>query len=273
MIQRNTHNTPTLSVSVGFRQSGAVLIVVLLVLILIMIAGAIAVRQSNTDLRLATADQVDKVMFQANDAAFMKVEKEDRTLSARARSADTLKEYMTHPQREGHQITLCVRPRATRLFNILQVSERNKDGDLLAGRTGGFCNPASSDDYVSEGRVISQMTFVRPINNIDAGVFDQEVAGTFSNDFEKPTGGVGSPIQCVEFTGYVTSVIPALSDAPLGDASTPVTDTSTIAGCLKQPVTGTNNIDTCLTNLGVPFHTHEQVYLNQQVGIRCLSGK
>ena len=112
-------------------QSGAVLIVVLFTLILIMIVGAIAIKQSTTDLKVATADQVNKLLFQANDAALMKVEKEDRILSDRRESMDTLKGYMSSSQREGHEVSFCVRPRSTKLFSILEISERNKNDELL----------------------------------------------------------------------------------------------------------------------------------------------
>ena len=243
-------------------QSGAVLIVVLLVLVLIMIVGAIAVRQSTTDLKVATADQVNKLLFQANDAALMKVEKEDRILSARRESADTLKGYMSSSQREGHQVSFCVRPRSSKLFSILEISERNEDGGSLANRNNGYCDPDKSDDYVSEGRVMTQMTFVRPIATDDEGILNREVVGTYSNNFDKPENGSNTTIECTTFVGYVTSVIPALSQEPM----------SAIASCLAKPRTGADTVDSCLTALSVPFQTQQQTYLNQPVGIDCISG-
>lgn len=243
-------------------QSGAVLIVVLFVLILIMIVGTIAVRQSTTDLKVATADQVNKLLFQANDAALMKVEKEDRILSERRESVDTLKGYMSSSQREGHQVSFCVRPRSTKLFSILEISELNKDNSLLTNRSNGYCDPNNDDDYVSEGRVITQMTFVRPIATDDEGILDREVEGTYSDNFDKPENGSNATIECTTFVGYVTSVIPALSQVPL----------SSVASCLKKPRTGADTIDSCLTALGVPFQTQQQTYLNQPVGVSCVSG-
>lgn len=262
-------SSPKITTTIS-NQSGAVLIVVLFTLILIMIVGAIAVRQSTTDLKVATADQVNKLLFQANDAALMKVEKEDRILSDRRESVDTLKGYMSSSQREGHQVNFCVRPRSTKLFSILEISELNKSNDLLANRNNGYCNPKDSDDYVSEGRVMTQMTFVRPLAKDDEGIFYKEVEGTLSNDFEKPETGSNVTIECTTFVGYVTSVIPALSKAPLGDASS--TDTTSIAGCLKKPRKGVDTVDSCLTALGVPFQTQQQTYLNQPVGVECISG-
>lgn len=261
MIKRPSTKYPK-TLAGACSQSGAVLIVVLFVLILIMIVGTIAVRQSTTDLKVATADQVSKLLFQANDAALMKVEKEDRILSARRESADTLKGYMSSSQREGHQVSFCVRPRSSKLFSILEISERNEDGGSLANRNNGYCDPNESDDYVSEGRVITQMTFVRPIATDDEGILNREVVGTFSDNFDKPENGSNTTIECTTFVGYVTSVIPALSQEPM----------SAIASCLKKPRTGSDTVDGCLTALGVPFQTQQQTYLNQPVGVDCISG-
>lgn len=266
-MESKTTSHPKLSIN-SYSQSGAVLIVVLLVLILIMIVGAIAVRQSTTDLKVATADQVNKLLFQANDAALLKVEKEDRILSTASRERnDTLKGYMSSSEREGHKVSFCVRPRSTKLFSILEISEVNNKNALLTAKNNGYCNPDNNDDYVSEGRVITQMTFVRPES---AGIFSQEGSGTSSNDVDPATTGVNAAIGCTTFVGYVTSIIPALSNAPLGNASS--NDTTTIAGCLKQPRTGDDTVDSCLAELGVPYQTQQQTYINQPVGVTCISG-
>ena len=255
--------------TISHNQSGAVLIVVLIVLVLILIVGAIAVRQSTTDLKVATADQVNKLLFQANDAAFLKVEKEDRILSADSREkSDTLKGYISSSAREGHKISFCVRPRSTKLFSILEISELNRNDALLTAKSNGYCNPSNDNDYVSEGRVITQMTFIRP--KIE-GIFTEEGSGSSSNDVEPATTGVNTAIGCTTFIGYVTSVIPALSSAPLGDASS--TGTTSIAGCFKQLRTGTNTVDTCLAALGVAYQTQQQTYINQPVGVKCISGE
>lgn len=249
-------------------QSGAALIVVLLVLVLILIVGAIAIRQSTTDLKVATADQVNKLLFQANDAALLKVEKEDRILSAASREqSDTLKGYMSSSAREGHKVSFCVKPRSTKLFSVLEISELDQNDALLANKNNGYCDPSDNDDYVSEGRVITQMTFVRPEV---PGIFTEEGSGSSSNDVEPATTGVNAAIGCTTFIGYVTSVIPALSSAPLGNASS--NDTTSIAGCLKKSRTGANTVDSCLTALSVPYQTQQQTYINQPVGVQCVSG-
>lgn len=255
-------NYPPSGIGLINPQSGVALIVVLFILILIMVIGAVAIRSSTTDLKVSTAAQVNKLLFQANDAAFMKVEKEDRILSTRRGRIDTLKGYMSSPQRLGHEVNFCVRPRSDRLFSITEMSERNADGNLLAGSNNkGYCDPSEPNDFVSEGRVITQMTFVRPQDNDDGRVFNREVVGTFSGDFTKPENTGSSPIECTKFVGYVTSIIPSLSTAT----------SSQILNCLKKPRTGSDTVDACLIDLDVPFQTQQQIYVNQPLGVECIS--
>ncbi|MGY8855961.1 MAG: pilus assembly PilX family protein, partial [Pseudomonadales bacterium] len=54
--------------SIASAQRGAVLIVVLLFLTLIILVGVIAVRNSSTDLKLATSDQINTVLLQSSDS-------------------------------------------------------------------------------------------------------------------------------------------------------------------------------------------------------------
>ena len=55
-------------------QQGAALIVVLLILILIMLVGTMAVRQSTTNLKVATSDQINTLLLQSADGANIQLE-------------------------------------------------------------------------------------------------------------------------------------------------------------------------------------------------------
>ena len=66
--QRHQHFTSPSS------QQGAVLIVVLLFLVLIILGGVIAVKQSTTDLKLATSDQINALLLQSADNANQNIE-------------------------------------------------------------------------------------------------------------------------------------------------------------------------------------------------------
>lgn len=258
------NHTPFHTSRIQNKQSGATLIIVLIVLVLIITIGTVAIRRSTTDLKIATAAQVNDILFQSNDAAFLKVEKEDRRLGKSAAIVD-LNVYISDPERAGHSVTFCARPRNNSLFNITMISERNKDGGLLS--SAGYCDPSNDDDYINEGRAITQLTFVRPIEaDPEENILNQEQQGSSSNDREDAKlGSAGNPT-CVKFIGYATTLIPALSSAPLGNSTS--TDTTTISGCLKQATP--DLVDSCLTDLGVPFTTHEQHYLNQPVSTACI---
>jgi Tfp pilus assembly protein PilX len=79
MVHRYYSSSATgknINMNMTYRSSerGATLIVVLLFLVLIMLAGAIAVRQSNTNLKVATSDQINTVLLQSSDSANQKLE-------------------------------------------------------------------------------------------------------------------------------------------------------------------------------------------------------
>ena len=56
-------------------QQGVTLIVVLLFLMLITLVGIMAVKRSTTDLKVATADQVDTFLLNSSDSANKRIEK------------------------------------------------------------------------------------------------------------------------------------------------------------------------------------------------------
>ncbi len=74
----STQSAPIIPTNNGYNlpshQRGVALIVVLLFLVLILLAGAIAVRQSTTDLRTATADQINTLLLQSADSGNQKLE-------------------------------------------------------------------------------------------------------------------------------------------------------------------------------------------------------
>ncbi|WP_395143889.1 PilX N-terminal domain-containing pilus assembly protein [Moraxella atlantae] len=254
-------------------QSGAVLIVVLLVLMLVSILGVIVYKRSTTDLRLATASQVSELLFQANDAAFAKVEKEDRlkaeSTAKNRNGLDTLQGFITRPgdQYIGAEVVFCVRPRGDYLFNLNQITQKNREGDVLVNANKGFCNPSNPNDYVNEGRLMTQMTFVKTQGDEIDCPGCQHAKNDSSNDLESPVSGSESP--CTYFTGYAVSLVPsyAANNVKLGDEKS--ADSSTVAGCLKQSM---NQISKCLTDLGVPHSVQVQSYKYEPIGAKCLGG-
>lgn len=253
-------------------QSGAVLIIVLVVLILISIIGVIVLKRSTTDLKVATASQISQLMFQANDAAFGKVEKEDRLISqstdANRNALDTLQGFISRPGLDtfNSEVVFCVRPRADALFRLDKITQKNSQGNIITGADKGFCDPTDSKDYVNEGRVMTQMTFVKLQQIKDDCPLCGHAKSDSSDDLTPNTGIQESP--CTYFNGYSVSLVPSYtnSNVSLGDKTS--TGTDTVAGCLKQKI---GDIDKCLTDLGVPHNIQMQNYKYEPNGVQCLS--
>ncbi len=55
-------------------QQGATLIIVLMLLLMISVIGVIALKQSNTDLKLASSDQINTLLLQSSDSSVQRVE-------------------------------------------------------------------------------------------------------------------------------------------------------------------------------------------------------
>lgn len=243
----------------GNKEQGVVLIVVLMVLLIVSVLGVMAYKRSTTDLRLATASQITQLMFQANDSAFAKVEKEDR-LKRESNTAtgglNTLQGYITRPGQQyvGAEITFCVRPRGTWLFNLNQITEKNAEGNELNGITNGYCNVNNSDDYVNEGRVMTQMTFIKTQEVTNDTPLGGEALGSSSNDIQNTTGINESA--CTYFSGYAISLVPSYTTAKANDINT----------CLRKKVA---DIDACLTGLSVPHNVQIQTYKSEQSGAKC----
>lgn len=138
-------------IALSSNQQGAVLIVVLLFLVLIILAGVIAVKQSTTDLKLSTSDQINTLLLQSADNANQNIEQSMNGSS----DADAYDAMIARGGPFGHFIltdysveneyVFCFRPR-DQLFNINKTTILTPDGTITSS---GYCNPAKPDDYVS----------------------------------------------------------------------------------------------------------------------------
>lgn len=243
--------------STMYNQKGATLIIVLFVLILVIIVGVTAFKRSTTDLHVATAAQIDKLTFQANNIAFSKVEEISR--NSTIGGVTSLQGYITRPGQQyvNAEVVLCLKPKTKKLFDITQISEKNATGSIIAGRNSGFCDVSNSDHYISEGRVVTQLTFKKK-QAVVACAFCNEAIGSSSNDLEITTDA--QPV-CVPFEAHAVSLVPRYSSA---------SDTQ-INNCLKKTIDGSDSIGVCLTKLGVPHNIQTQTYRDEPVGMKCLS--
>ena len=263
------------STSVRGSESGAVLIVVLLVLIVVTLLGAIAIQRSTTDLKLATASQVNKLTFQSTDAAFNKLEKEDRAIG-KGRSVDNVRGYVTRPGKQyvGREVVFCVRPKTSRFFNATKLTEKTIDGTgYISGKNDGFCNVGDSADYVGENRTVTQITFAKS-DVKEAEPYSQESDLTWTDDQISATRQ--SPFECSDFEVYATSLLPAFSNASNNNVNTCLTrvNTDVLKAECEADASKTKadcSIDACLESLNVPFNTQMQAYKSKPIGVRCLS--
>lgn len=266
-------------------ESGAVLIVVLLVLVLITLIGTIAIQRSSTDLKLATASQVNKLTFQSSDAAFNKLEKEDRSLG-KGNSVDNIRGYVTRPGKQyiGREVIFCLRPRTNKFFDQTKLTERTSDGTAyISGKKNGFCDVGAAEDYVGESRTVTQMTFAKTKVN-DALPYSLEGDKTYTDDQVSQTGQ--TPFECANFEVYATSLIPAFSNESTAkiNACLKTVNSDALKEKCEADIIAANpdasmssgafaacSIDACLENLGVPYNTQMQAYKSKPIGVRCLS--
>lgn len=252
------------------RQQGFALIVVIILLLVISILGVIALQRSSTDLNVATAGQIDKLLFQANNIAFSKLEEENRkdTQAGTVGSRATLLGFMKRPGQHyvGAETVLCLRKDANRLFNLDQITEKNAKGSVLKDSNNGFCDADNNDHYVSEGRIMTQMVFRKIAERTgDHQVFSGQAIGTSSDDLSSSAGDVAL---CSYFDAHTVSLLPKYNNATKDQ----------INACLKLPIEITNSTDQkytqtvgeCLTGLGVPHNIQVQTYRGQPTSIQCI---
>lgn len=258
MSNAQQSQTPNSSVAT---QQGAVLIVVLLFLVLIILAGAIAVKQSTTDLRLATSDQINALLLQSADNANQNIE---QTINSSSDS-ETYKDMMSISGPFGHFIldadsfdheyVFCFRPRG-RFFDINKASIITPSGSL---NDQGYCNPSKPEDYVSKRN--ASMTQV----NISLTPPNSENEAFGSYTIGQDSGEISS--QAFMFDISSTAVLPAYADTKVGSDNCfeQTSRTHTVSDSEKT-------IGGCMAKAGVPSTVvYEQVNVeNQSLRTKCV---
>lgn len=220
-------------VALSSNQQGAVLIVVLLFLVLIILAGVIAVKQSTTDLKLSTSDQINTLLLQSADDANQNIEQSMNGNS----DADAYDAMIARGGPFGHFIltdysveneyVFCFRPR-DQLFNINKTTILTPDGTIT---NTGYCDTTKPDDYVS-----SRNTSMTQVNvSLTPPSAENEAFGSY-------TIGQGSDSlasKAFMFDINSTAVLPSYAD--VGDCFKQTsrlhteTDTKkTIGGCMAK---------------------------------------
>ncbi len=164
-------------------ERGATLIVVLLFLVLITLAGAIAVKQSNTDLKLATSDQINTVLLQSSDSANQKLEMMLNGSSTATEYKDVTSaagvfgHFLLNPDNATNEFIYCFNPR-TKKYLTANASVRQPAGGYWSSLNNGICDYTKADDYTSARQVVmTQISVTTTPPNPDAERFGHVVIG------------------------------------------------------------------------------------------------
>ena len=222
--------------SVPSSQQGVALIVVLLFLILITLAGAIAVRNSTTDLKLATSEQADTLMLNTADNTnksieqVLNIDKTDKKAlvqkSIALSSAGMFGYFMNlgAEDNRGDQIVFCYRPRDAYFFQMNEATVIDPSGGskLVAGasNSGGFCRVSNAADFSNaRNNVMTQVAVTRPSSDMIASEPFEYVPTQRSITTSDVTSS--SP----NFRLFSTSFLPGMTKASEQE----------ILDCLKKP--------------------------------------
>lgn len=245
-------------------QQGAVLIVVLLFLVLIILGGVIAVKNSTTDLRLATSDQINTLLMQSADNANQNIEQSinggsnSEIYKAMVSSGGPFGHFMTKTGNAGDEFIFCFRPRG-QFFNINKSTITVAGGGSGVGGNG-YCNPAMPADYVSQRN--ASMTQVNISLSPPNPKYEKFGSYTIGQDGSKTSS------EAFLFDINSSAVLPSYSGS-----------TSAVTECLKKTSKYENVTDKsetitgCLAKAGVPSTTVYELasVANQSKGTKCVN--
>lgn len=245
-------------------QQGVVLIVVLLFLILIALAGAMAVRQSNTDLKTATADQINTILLQSSDSANERLEAVINGSTTSEPYKEALSQaglfgyYILGKNTQGNEYIYCFNPR-DRKYLIKNATVKQGAGSVHDNN--GYCDYTKPNGFTSDRQVVAtQMNITTTPTTPATEAFSDMAIG---KDAEATTS------KKINFDFRATSILPSYSE--------PIDNTGT--SCLRKssiPVVSgtatTTPILTCLHTANTPSKmTYQQATLeNKAEGTVCI---
>ena len=244
-------------------QQGVTLIVVLLFLMLITLVGIMAVKRSTTDLKVATADQVDTFLLNSSDSANKRIEKifdndtDKDYKDAVIKGSGMFGYYLSEAgsANRDDQYIFCYNPRLASFAQLSQARIVKPNGGAVMTTSSGYCDISESNSYASaRSNVLTQVNITRA---------SKAVVG--QGNFKSVTQGSG--IQANEpsnesavFNIRSTSILPSISNA----------SKSQINDCLKKPIDPndgtTKSLDECMKDEGIATKTLvQQAYVKNVV--------
>ena len=244
-------------------QEGVTLIVVLMFLMLITLVGIIAVKRSTTDLKVATADQIDTFLLNSSDSANKRIEKifdndtDQDYVDAVIEGTGMFGYYLSQAgsTNRDDQYIFCYNARLNSFAKLNQASIVKPNGGTVMTTGSGYCDISKTESYSSaRSNSVTQINITRP---------SRVVVG--QGGFKSVTQGSG--IQANEpsnesavFNIRSTSILPSLSNASKED----------INDCLKRPIDpndcSTESLDECMKDEGVATKTLvQQAYVKNVI--------
>lgn len=241
-------------------QSGVALIAVLLFLILITIAGAIAIRQSTTDLKVAAADQANALLLNSSDSVLASIEE----LADPGTAQNPNPDYFAIMGQQGligyyidqstskvnEQVKRCYTPNSAKMNKLfdLELSSRMQPGSTgHIGGDVGICNPALSEHYASNRQTAMTQMVVKGVKTFG---YSTNHTRALAEGEDSKIGEQGITVPKIQI--HSVSVLPALSNAKASD----------IKNCFSKPVgndvkeiykePNDQNMTNCLKDIGVP---------------------
>ncbi len=154
-----------------------------LFLVLIMLAGAIAVRQSNTDLKVATSDQINTILLQSSESANQKLEMmlngsptstEYRDVTS---ASGVFGHFLLNTDNATNEFIYCFNPR-TKKYLAANATIKESGGGIWSSLNNGICDYTKADDYTSARQtMMTQMSVTTTPPSTNAEAFGQMVIG------------------------------------------------------------------------------------------------
>lgn len=214
-------------------QQGATLIVVLLVLLLVMVAGALAVRQSRTDLQVATSDQINTVLLQTADNANQKLE---TIINGDTSNADYQKlventngfiGYFYSDDTRDHQELIYCQTGSDLSYLVNSATIKSGTGTIGAGS--GYCANGSNMRYTSSRDVMVSQVSIQPVNEHSSVEVAPLSGYATGQDINSKTS------KSKEFEITSIAAIPAYSGrSGVNTCFSGSTETRDIASCLEE---------------------------------------
>ena len=236
----------TVSINQVYRRTeqGATLIVVLLFLVLIMIAGVIAVRQSNTDLKIATSDQINTVLLQSSDSANQKLEMmingspSSEEYKDATSAAGVFGHFLLNENNATNEFIYCFNPR-TKKYLTANATVRDLSGGYVNSLNNGVCDYTNANDYTSARQtVMTQMSVTVTPPDPNAERFGHVVIGKEIGDRTSKK---------YKFDIRSSSALPAYNEPKIGSSK-----------CFEQTsiksnvATGNKSLSECLLAASTP---------------------